>query len=206
MNDRITLINDNEIDAQPHADSDWCVHLIAKGGELERYCMYVRTRYDALGNEAMILARQCFRDTGSFAAISDTSTVPYVGKRMQVNSQCHAMELCEVICKRGMSWLVEFENGGKDWYSDKELLPLATPPAPKVRPLTIIEWAEAMHSGRSVTLGNGIICAIESVHQDHISLGILDTTCHQIKRSSERLAQEATFVDTGLPCEAVVDG
>lgn len=86
MHERITLVSDREVKVRRNAcGANYITRIVLDCGCLS-VCGCHGMDYDALGNEAEILVRQCWRDTGSFAALSDTSAVPFVGKVMRTRN------------------------------------------------------------------------------------------------------------------------
>lgn len=134
MNERITLKKDYVIIDEGDCGEYVKVHtshwnsvpkiVIHAGGDVV---------LDAGRLDALLDVLHCWKDTGSFAALADTSNVPWIGKRMRRDGrECKVIQLPAL----GSEWCkIEDPCGSVHAVSFDSLLPLA-PPAPKVRPFS----------------------------------------------------------------------
>lgn len=142
MNSRIKIVSEMEVRIRLGDIGSASI-----GVECGAGCLFVKhaigistVGWDAEGRAALRDCINCLDATDSFAALSDSSGVPYVGKRMRriLPSGCqHCKERdCEILrvtdstlyfldCDSEMSRHAPIE--------DVTLLPLVEPPAPKVR-------------------------------------------------------------------------
>lgn len=192
MNERIQLIHHN------------CVSIVARGdgrggstvnleieGDLHTYHMGT-VAWDSKGRDALIDALQCLRDTGSFAALADTSAVPYIGKRVCFDRHSGAIGTVAAI-EGGSVWLEH------DWHfycrQVSELHPLAGTTA-RYRPYTPREAVEFL--GREVAW-RGRYYYLEGVHSDHLELSVADDGKFP-RIGYEHAIEQLKWRDTGEPC------
>ncbi len=131
MNERITIVSETEVwiksnDSQQfglsiQSDKMFIVRTNAEG-------LVHPYQWDAEGRAAMMDCLACLRDTGSFAALADTSAVPFVGKVVRFGC---TNEIGPVAAMDKYTCWIEYEQ---HMYLRKhcDILPLAPePPAPK---------------------------------------------------------------------------
>lgn len=141
MNERITLEKDSVIIDKGNCGEFINVHashwnsvskiVIHAGGDVV---------LDAGRLDALLDILHCWKDTGSFAALADTSDIPFVGKTLKRTMLDGSQQECTILERNpGQdSWLVRGPSTAVS--SSSKFLPLA-PPAPKVRPYTKPEQA-----------------------------------------------------------------
>ena len=195
MNSRIKLISDTEVEVQRNRHSGLVSLFVHNGTTLlvNHNHFNGNLEIDAEGNDAELEVRQCWKDTGSFAALSDESAVPYAGKRMRDN-EGNVVTLVRAAGSGNGWWHSEVE-GSLGVLATKEYLPL-TPPPKKYRPLTPVEVIPLL--GKDIqpkgSKRNDDIERIWSVSTD----GIYTPTLRWI--SFANLVELYQFVISELPC------
>lgn len=157
MNSRIALVSENEvlIDRNIIAGKGVCVtRLVVRKDGLGVFGD-AGEQWDAEGCAALIDCLNCLEATGSFAALADTSAVPFVGKIFKQRDG-HLRRV--VFVEDDRVWACH-ANGKAEKYvilqDPANMLPLT--PAPKVRPYTESEAAQHLDrvlkdEGEAVTL------------------------------------------------------
>jgi len=143
VNQRIEIVSDTEVrirrsdDQVPPSTSVLC----GDGGFIYLQHEKINTgRWDAEGRAALRDCINCLEATGSFAALSDESAVPFVGAIRKL-----AVREGEWLVKAYHSdkihkWLLEEINGSGElcWFSESQMLPLV----PKPKPLTFGDFGD----------------------------------------------------------------
>lgn len=141
MHPRIELVSEKRLLIRDPAPSAGYTVLAISGDGITIGNVNSRGPYDSEGIDALLDALNCFRGTGSFGALADTSGVPFVGKRMRYG--CNE----ETIAVIGGAICIT-TNGSHVYTCELEpLVPAA--PAKKYRKMTPVE--AAAHLGRKVT-------------------------------------------------------
>lgn len=161
MNERLELSYcERYVHVKSHADHSRRVCYELTSGELTRQG-WDTEKWDDAGLEADALVNACYRQTKSFAALADTSAVPFCGKRMRAREYAgeHTIELI-----KSSTRCLCYQDGANTgvWVDASHLLPLTAPepPAPKFRPFTPVE--AAAHLGRKLTHdGTGEIVGVD---------------------------------------------
>lgn len=125
----IKLVSPSEVHVKCHAELDTVVAYLVVDGEFDsKWINYGITRGDKLGVEAGQLVRQCWLDTGDFAALSDESAIPFVGKEIKVEGKSGIY----VVRSRRKGFLCIRKDNDEywGWYADYQLLPLVVKPTP----------------------------------------------------------------------------
>jgi hypothetical protein len=170
--------------------------------------------FDAAGRDALIEALSCLRDTKSFAALADTSAVPYVGKQLLCVSGIpevpNLRARCTVVTDAGDGdWWV-YAGGHRDELHKVEpraLSALVAPPPKRIRPYTpselIMNWdrklkAKFGHCVQSWEIGkvgrNGVML--------DYGIGPLDKPC-ELPETFDGLLRAYVWADNGEPCGVV---
>lgn len=141
MNPRIKLISDTEVKVQRNRHSVLLSHFSCSDA-YKRSTLLVNHNHfngnlesDSEGNDAELEVRQCWKDTGLFAALRDTSDAPYRGKKMRVKLACGDIRECTVLdsCPAAPGfWIIRAGEAGV--ITKSNLLPLVAPPPKKYRP------------------------------------------------------------------------
>lgn len=143
MNPRIELVENDEIRWRPYAgqgvNRSIAVFLTCDGLVFEDNPGTV----DYEGLRALLDVANCKLATGSFAALADTSDVPFPGKRMRCADYMEGNCECTVLYPRDGGWAALLPSSSI--VSPAKLLPLIapTPPEPKVRPYTPEQMMQA---------------------------------------------------------------
>jgi hypothetical protein len=197
MNKRITIVGDEQIEIRKHSGnpSVASLGLVFEGTALEIATKKTKV-FDAEGRDALLEALQCLRDTGSFAALSDSSAVPYAGKKMQVK-QPEGLRNCTLICPCAARdcWNIETAHCTFTTAATERLFPL-TPPAPRIRAYTPVE--AAAHLGRELELRHRYHY-LQAVYLDHVELSPCDNGDIPCVRYKEFIG-ECKWRDTNEPC------
>lgn len=199
MNSRITLDDDKHVRIRRRdGDASRC-NFSADAREpnellIEHFVQF--DFWDAEGRAALIDCLQCLRDTGSFAALSDTSNVTFVGKRMRLGPDGVAEERgyrsgMEVTVLRAFPDYPIIKTDLLPAIAVRrcDLLPLT--PAPRVRPYTPVE--AAAHLGRTVKANDGKLIGLDGVTQ----------FCAQLDKrlyAWDYFAKCCTWADDNSPC------
>lgn len=202
MNERIKLISDVQVEVTANLEGTRYRYTLRPTEMLSMECVYLAHTYDwdTMGRMASVEVDNCYTQTGSFAALSDESAVPFVGKRMRrklaVCYQGCGERECEILkCTDDRVWILEGETvlPRSVPINDITLLPLVTP-APKYRPYTPVE--AAAHLGRRFVERprrrlEFDACKISSgyVHDQNGSA-----------HSFEAMAKNYEWADDGTPC------
>lgn len=155
MNSRIELVSADSVSIRHHSKDAGVTTLRVNAGRDSINRNSAGTDYwDAEGRAALRDCLNCFDQTGSFAALADTSDVPYSGKRVRLKD--HNGEVLGFIIRQrdDRKGFYYFRDDHKDMfvYSTTDgitILPL-TPAPPKrvIRAYTPVE--AAAHLGRSM--------------------------------------------------------
>lgn len=202
MNERIEIVRDNLTYIRRIVSHDCriAVELLASG-----YVSIGGIYYDDDGLRALLDVINCKLSTGSFAAMSDTSAVPFCGKRMRwhtADDGDHEVTILAV----GDTWsrLVSHKTNASYVPENKSLLPL-TEPAPQepvIRPWTPVD--AAVHIGRLIKSDIGSAGRMESVLSGRAGvsiskiLGTIVSTFDEINFVT--LAEHWAFADDSTPC------
>lgn len=193
MNERIEIVDETEISIR-RFQNGWITRVQLIGDRLE----IDGKAWDADAGRALRDALACLGDTGSFAALADTSAAAFRGKLMRFNKN---NEIVEVLSVDRTTPLVRYP-GGCHWYliaGEQSLLPLAPePPKKKYRVFTPVEAAEHIGRGYKRIDGNSIMF-IDSVKRD----GIFNAMGGWWDFRS--LIDEAIWADTNEPCGTPLD-
>lgn len=158
MNERIRILGGLEVQIQRNAspDSRHYFKIFGDGHLSEGMgCDTPPFSWDADGRSALIDVLHCYRDTGSFAALADTSVGVFVGKVVRIKGEPHDDEYAVVdIIGNGAIGL----RNTKTWWGltryAVDLLTLAAPPAPKVNCSALATAAKALEEFKEATLRN----------------------------------------------------
>ncbi len=203
MNDRITLVSDTEVRIRRYESCRETSTLRAyPAGEMDIFSNIAAHTWDAEGRAALRDCINCL-DTGSFAALADTSAVPYVGKRMRIKDQPCAFRVLDVCGSHAFAAATEDNcRVNRAWWSHEYFLPLVEPaPAPKYRPYTPVEAAEFL--GRCYLRKGeyaGVPLVTLSAHV--VNPAAVNTGLHL---TYEKFAEECTWLDGGTPCGVLVE-
>ena len=195
MNSRIKLISDTEVEVQRNRHSGLVSLFVHNGTTLlvNHNHFNGNLEIDAEGNDAELEVRQCWKDTGSFAALADTSAVPYKGKRMR-DGKGDVVTL--VLAAGSNGWWHSETEGALGVLATKEYLPL-TPPVKKYRPLTPVEALQ--HFGRKILSKNHKNHPKESHYLYSVyPEGVYWDSCRMA--SFEMLLEHYVWADTKEPC------
>lgn len=193
MNERIELVSDREIllREREHLDVFTRIHINDSG----LLCFGDPMILDAGGSDALLEIVHCLTDTHDFRALSSSSPVPFVGKRMRENSYRDGPHECTVLYRYDGGWTALMPSSCI--ISPADLLPLAPePPKMKYRAMTPVEAVG--HLGRVVKGPVANRCTIHSVTSD----GVM-ANCWPL--SYKTLALEYTWADTNEPCGTPLD-
>ena len=206
MNERIKLISDTEVEVQRNC-APTCITKFRIFTTDVNYIRVVSMKegdgnwYDELGNDAELEVRQCWKDTGSFAALSDESAVPYVGERMRWQTADDGIHEITVLEIYGNSCRIHSHKNDFRSYPPviSCLLPLVTPtpPVKKYRPLTPVEALQ--HFGRKILSKNHKNHPKESHYLYSVyPEGVYWDSCRMA--SFEMLLEHYVWADTKEPC------
>ena len=145
--------------------------------------------WDGEGLEALTLCINSFRQTGSFKALRDGEVALFVGGKVRdLTGNTQSI----LLIQKERCWLTTLE-----WTHKADLLPLISPPPPKVRPYTPREAVEFL--GRKAT--DGVLqFAVTSIEKHRIGV-LTPNVCNKL--SYEEFAEHYTWADTGEPCGVV---
>lgn len=202
MNPRIKLISDTEVDIVHGTDGTACVQLRVINSAVTIQSVCALKIFSAFVGEkltALIDVLNCFQYTGSFAALSDESSVPYVGKRVRIPTWGNCAWIVENIpVKSPGKVFVRSYQGAKHNYNCTvdQLFPLVapTPPVKKYRPLTPVEALQ--HFGRKILSKN-------HPKESHYLYSVYPEGVYWDSRrmsSFEMLLEHYVWADTNLPC------
>lgn len=201
MNSRITLVSDTEVKIKHHATATGCTTLTIEGCHIRREGIGFEY-WDDQGLEAWDNASNCFRQTGSFAALSDESAVPWVGKRCRwksIHGDIYDVEVVSMLEKTRLQYISSSAIGYNFIYPpDTQLLPLI-PPKPKLRKWTAREAFREVPPGTRLKYGTEIF--IVSSFEYWSGGWQVRLTNHQLV-SAEQLAEHYTKL-SGSPCGVV---
>lgn len=194
MNSRTTIVNDKEVRIKPvpYAASNLVVQLLDSGLLQFRCGIGLDTEAQAALSEAL----SCLRYTGTFAALSDESKVPYVGKRMR-RIGGEEITILEKDTDPGL-WLVQsYSPAGsalRCCISESSLLPLFEPQPPKKKYRPYKDAKEALPLiGRKVVRDGFTLMIIMAVGDDGAYSS--DGSWY----SYRTLFEEYKYTDTWLP-------
>lgn len=161
---------------------------------------------DDEGLKALAEAANCRIQTGSFAALADTSPEIFVGKKMRyLHPGTFEKEEVTVIAPNPYcdgSWRIERPNCAVVWTTN-DLLPI-TPPEPhkpKVRPYTMREFVEASHALDRRLIGSiGSSGTIYRLTQSEVEVKG-DSRPQSV--TFENLAKHWRWADDNSPCGVV---
>ncbi len=189
MNERIKIVGDTEVWIGTGYCPNAPMRLYLHGSELrsEQQAPY-KEIWDDEGRDALIDALQCHKATGSFAALADTSNVPYVGKVVMTS---HGRGVVMQVGDGDKPALVQVRQGSGSnlWFTRQTILPL-TPP-PKYRAYTPVE--AAAHLNRDVRTHDGSVIALSAV----LAVCIKLDGRHY---SFDSFVKNCCWADTGEPC------
>jgi hypothetical protein len=185
MNERIEIEDDDELVIQRHEHACCITPVVIRDNGL----FIGEERFDDDGLRALIDVANCKLQTGSFAALADTSDIPWTGKRMRyVHGDNHiGCQILRMDFRGGATVLGD--NGYMGWAS--KLLPLTpAPPKPKWRAMKPREAID--HLGREFVTKSGKV-RVELIGENGIYqragwwLGFNELLC-------------CTWADDGTPC------
>lgn len=134
MHARINLVSENEVQIRYDGNYSNCYTVQIRDG-VWTPVVYSSGGWDAPGLKALDLCISCFLQTGSFAALSDESCVPFVGKHVRVRGYGQFTEwVVYFISHQGKAVLLHKSDdpGTRIDSLPDSLIPLS-PPRPKVR-------------------------------------------------------------------------
>lgn len=195
----IKLVSPSEVEIQRNNyPGNSSYFKICHADELHINDEVIQESWDRLGSEAKNLAETCWRQTGSFADLSDESAVPFVGKVMKV----HGYNGNFVVQGLGKDHaaVVRVDGDVRLYCNVDQLLPL-TPPAPKIRPYNQEEifkhLGRRFKSSRVCDSGDDELRRVDLVGSDKFYTQFGGPwTCQE-------LLNQCTWADDGSPCGIV---
>ncbi len=190
MNGRIELVGD---DAVQITGRNICIVKRTING-LEVDALWTGDR-DAV--EALLDTLQCYLDTGAFAALADTSSELYLGKKMRRGSLIVSINQMP---DKGSKWCKYEEDTGSVYTASVESLRPLSRPEPKVRPYTPAE--AAAHLGRSVRFDDPVMAyELRTVSADEVVLH--DSTHVASYKLGYKHFASYCWADDSSPCGVV---
>lgn len=196
MNKRIKLISETKVGVHRDGSLYSVAYYEIKDGRLERRGSIFES-WDIAGLEADALVNACFRQTRDFAALADTSPVPFVGKRMrrQADGFLGTEEKEVVIVSVGPCGATYHGDGCRGTLPIDKFLPLTepAPPKPVVRPYTARE--------AGANLGRTFLVNGRSGESRTITAADMDGVYTPLRwQFDELVKQDCVWEDTGEPC------
>lgn len=199
MNERIEIVSETYVRIQRNSGGQQsATEVTIRGNDL---CLNNDTVlagvWDALGRAALRDCINCLEATGNFAALADTSAVPFVGKRMRHKlRERYEYTVLDASDPLGKVLLQRVDDIERICTHRNELLPITAPepPKPKVRPYTPVEAVQ--HLGREMNWDYG------HANQKLIQVGLTHALIagDQGYASYESLAEHYRWADTNEPC------
>lgn len=211
MNERIKIVSDECVVLTRIAQTaTWVLNVELRAndkGNLLIDSKYPLVAWDAQGFAALRDCINCLEATGSFAALSDESAVPYVGKRLRIINWDNEMLVTAIYDDQARDnplsalgtvacWEQVADGrcrGSKLCVDITSLLPL-TPAPPKVRPYTSVEAAAHLNRMlRSPWSPAGVMHELQSLGRFGVCTSTGETISYQSLTSWK-------WADDGTPC------